>query len=242
MTYLAGILKSECVTLEYPEALYAKSQAAACLMKQAVPQYDSYVKRINDIESHEAVKRQEAAIAIAETEADAMLENAQVQGRAEGFDEGARLGMEECEKLTGEQLALIDTQLRKNLNKITAESRKNCESLRNGQIESSLKLASEILYYELAQNESAFLKLFANAASHIAETENAVLKVGPRGYEIAVKHIGELEKSIEGLKKLEIRLTGDDDGLCVIETPYRSIDASIDTQLRKAARTLGVTE
>jgi flagellar biosynthesis/type III secretory pathway protein FliH len=235
--YLSGVLKREYVILEYPEVFHTQQAAAACLAQLETVQESptdntppALMQVPDEGYSLRSVKNQE----------EDLLNKARAEGWQEGFDEGYQIGMEESETLKKEKLQQINMELENKCKSLTSENQQSCEHLRDGQASRGLKYAAKILYYEIENNESAFLRLFENAASHITETDSAILKVGPRGYEIALRHAKELEKSIHGVKKFEIQLIGSNNGLCIIETSCGSLDASIDTQLKKAARTIGV--
>ena len=175
-----------------------------------------------------------------ENEVRSILDTASESGYAEGFEEGQTLSRKDMGPKVEEEIRQISKQTEEACRLMREENSRKCEALEAGQLRLALRLTAKILYSELKNNEDAFLQLFCHAASHIDEADSAVLKTGPLGYEAAQRHTEELQQCIRGVRKFEIKQTGINNGLCVIETPYGSVDASIDTQLGKAADALGI--
>jgi flagellar assembly protein FliH len=230
---LSKVFKSRYVIVECPPAQSAASQAAASAA------------------AHPASLKKEPSAGnaagpltgrSAQEEAKKLLDQAKISGRVDGFEEGYKLGIAESAARMNNELFEIRQELENACEAARLKNTQACMELKNGQPALAMRLAAKILRHEVNNNEKAFLNLFENAASHIAQTDSAVLKAGPQGYETAVRLEKELEKSINGVKTFEIKLFGRDNGLCIIETPYGSIDASVDTQLEKAARTMGLEE
>jgi flagellar assembly protein FliH len=236
MIFLSNVLKNENIFLDLPEMIYAESlvAASAAVLSPAWGEASGSKGTVAAEVFNEATAMRRST----DIEAKSIFEQASAGGWAKGLDEGFQLGMDESFSRTGVRLKQIDTDLEKECGRIRAENKETCMQLGNGIIPLGLRLAVVIIYSELKDDENAFINLFKNAASHILETDSAVLNVGPRGYDIATRHAKEFEASIKGVKKFAIKLSGSNNGLCVIETPFGSIDASADTQLEKAARTL----
>lgn len=168
--------------------------------------------------------------------ADAMINSAKNEGFKKGYDEGFRLGYSEASRKAAnekqplvEALGQYEKRLAEYLNKPVA-----AEDF----VEDALALAKKIISIELRKNDDAVLGLYKKGAAHIRNVDKATLKVGPRGYKVATENIKKFESAIDGLEELKVTLEGDDDGLCVLETPLGSVDASAGVQFERAKRIL----
>lgn len=170
----------------------------------------------------------------ARASAEAMVNSAKKEGFKKGYDEGFRQGFSEGSRAAiNEKQPLIEelSQYRQRLSEYY-----NKPVAADDFIEDALELAKSIIATELKKNDDAFYGLYKKAALHINNTDKAVLKVGPRGYEAVSKNKSKFESAIDGLEELKITLEGDDDGLCVLETPLGNVDASVGAQFERAKK------
>lgn len=225
---MSRILKHECVIIGGP----------LTLGKEAPAQEDGNSAASGLSES--AVAEALAAFENAREQARLIIEQASERGLEAGYGEGRKVGLAEELKRDAKELEQIGSRLEAEIGAEQAAQHEACEKAEAAADALVFRLARRILHVALKQGDDAYLSLVAHAAHRVGETPQAVLKTGPRGYDIATRRRQEIEKGIQGLKKLEIRQEGEDDGLCVIETPYGNVDASIAVQLEKAAKTTGI--
>jgi flagellar assembly protein FliH len=170
----------------------------------------------------------------ARTEAQAAVRSAKGHGFSKGFNEGLSQGYSEGIRLSlEEKQPLIDT-LSLLSQRLSEYYGKPVE--KNAYINKAFELAERVISMELAKNDDAFFGLYRKAALHISNTDTANLKVGPRGYSVVHADKKKFENTIEGLNGLKTTLTGDNDGLCLLETPLGNIDASVGAQLSRAKK------
>jgi flagellar biosynthesis/type III secretory pathway protein FliH len=170
----------------------------------------------------------------AKAEARTVVENAKRQGLAEGHQEGFKCGYDEAVRCE------IDKK-RNIFNAVATCSQQYSDCCRSRAVDSealeaAFELARKIIEIELEENDDAYFKLYQKAALHISSSPKATLKTGPRGSKAAKAMNGKFEDAIDGLERLEVVLSGEDDGLCILETPFGSVDASVTAQLERAKR------
>ena len=172
----------------------------------------------------------------ARCDAQTLVDNAKKQGYEKGYTEACAEGYAESERQAALQMQPVADAI-----SCLSDTIADRFTLSKDQylfLEEALALTRCILYSELEKNDDAFYGQFRRAALHISNIDRATLKTGPRGYAIAQKDMKRLENAIEGLDSLDVVLAGDDDGLCVLETPLGTIDASLTSQLARARKIL----
>lgn len=183
----------------------------------------------------EASRQAQEIIERAREEAVSILENARNegfdQGRIEGFEQGVQQGAEQIRAFENEKIQ----ELQEFCSKYEEQLIQRLDSINTEALEFAFSLASKIIGVEIDRDDSAFLKLFEDAAAHIGEAETITLKVDEKCYGIATRCRDQMIKCISGLKKINIEQSGDAYGTCVLETPRGNVDSSVDTQLARAA-------
>ena len=192
--------------------------------------------------AREARKTAEDMVEKAREEARGRVADATARGRMQGFDEGLAAGTAAGDRETREKLDSLHRQTQEQYEKLCAEYRERERQAKDGTLRQAFELAGQILDIELHGDDRAYLGLVRMAAPHLEGARQAVLWAGPRGAEVAGRCREEIRKLLGDLPDLEIRLSGDDDGRCEIETPDGRVDAGIRTQLRQAVQALGLSE
>jgi flagellar biosynthesis/type III secretory pathway protein FliH len=165
----------------------------------------------------------------AQAEAEVTVNKSKEQGHAKGYEEGFKLAIEESvSRACEEKIPIIEaiSELEARFSNYCASKAGNSEY-----IECALQLAQKIIYIELAKNDEAFFHLYQKAAMHIGNAEKATLKTGPRGYALTQAEREKFEGEIDGIGEFVFTLEGEDDGLCVLETPLGNVDASVGAQI-----------
>jgi flagellar assembly protein FliH len=97
-----------------------------------------------------------------------------------------------------------------------------------------LDVAKKVIGTEINSNRENILYLIKQAFEKCSNKENVILKVSPEDYEFVCDNKDRLLSMIEGIGELEIKK---DSSLkvygCIVETPLGSIDASLQTKLKK---------
>lgn len=202
-------------------------------------------KEENEYKAHETVEDAESVlknsisksrdiVSMAQRKVEQAVENAKKHGYEKGYKEGYNDGVSEGVNFEiKEKQPIIDV--------FSVFSKRLAEFYNNSShdynyTDSAFELAQRIILMELVKNDDAFYGLYKKAALHISNVEKAELKAGPRGYAIVQADKKKFEDAIEGLSELKITKQGDDDGLCILETPLGNIDASVGAQLRRAKK------
>jgi len=107
-------------------------------------------------------------------------------------------------------------------------------SIESDAINIVLDVAKKVIGNEIAQDKESILSMIRQAFEKCSNKENAVLRVSPDDYEFVQENKDRLLSMIEGIGGLEIKK---DPSLkafgCIVETPVGSIDASLQTKLKK---------
>lgn len=186
--------------------------------------------------------RPEKIVAAARREAQETCRRAAARGRQDGLKAGGEAAEAEGLRQLQARLQTLAEKTRVDGERLTADYRGQAETARKGLTEQAFRLARKIVETELHRDDSLFLGLVRTAAAHLGKPDHLVLHAGPLGMTAARHYRMELEKLFGGSDRYEVCLSGHDDGLCVIETPEGSVDAGVETQLRRAARLLGLPD
>lgn len=172
-----------------------------------------------------AARQQASEIA---SEAAAAAEQLKRESYDEGYRHGYRDGLEQVRQA-------IDDASSRAQGIITAGEQQAAEALvaaERQMVEIALAVSRKILASEIEENPSAVLSLVRAALAKVSDQEQITIRVSPQNLD-AVKQIKpELQSSLGRDGALNIVA---DDGLksgdCVVDTPYGSVDARIDTQM-----------
>jgi flagellar biosynthesis/type III secretory pathway protein FliH len=172
-------------------------------------------------------------------EAILIVNKAEEQGRIEGIKAGYDHAYSESLLTSDEAVGQIMNGFYKECDNLKEEYSAKGQNAEEGAIAVAMNYANIFTDIVLHSGDEPFIKLFENAASHINEAGVTVLKAGPLGCEIANRHIEYFKSCLIELTSFEIRQVGTDDGLCILATPFGSIDTSVGTQLQKAVQIIG---
>jgi flagellar assembly protein FliH len=170
----------------------------------------------------------------AKSEAQFTVSEAKEQGISKGYENGLALGVEEAIRAEEEKKRAFFNaflELEANIANCYQKHLSDSEFL-----EVAFELAQKIINIEIEKNDDSYFCLYRKAAVHISNAEKVTLKAGPRGYQVAQSMREEFEDAIDGLERIDIVLSGNDNGLCVLETPLGNVDSSVEAQLQRAKK------
>ncbi len=186
---------------------------------------------------------QEAALIIKEAgyEAERLMEEAQRQAEEHravveqeawqtGYDEGYKAGYAEAQGQYEDLLKeaeLIRDSAKNDYASVLAD-------IEGDAIEMILDIAKNVIGVEISFNKEDILYLVKQAFEKCSNRENILLKVSPEDFDYVSANKQRLISMVDGLGELEIK----NDlslkvGACIVETRYGSIDAGVQTKLRK---------
>ncbi len=173
-----------------------------------------------------------AMIAAAGEEADSVRREAYDEGYRHGYDEGlARgeaAGMEQARGAIDDAAAQAD--------RILALARQQAdEALAAAErqiVELSLAVAAKVLAREVAEDPAVILPIVKAALAKVEDQERITIRVHPDCYELVLAARPDLQASLT--RANNVAVTADSAlkaGDCIVETPFGTVDARIDTQL-----------
>lgn len=194
--------------------------------------FSHYEMRVSERAVNHTLNKSRDIINLSNEEAQRIINKAKEQGYSQGYEEGFKKGSEDAIHSEFENKQPV-------IQNISAYGQKISEYYSNksadiGSLEKVFELAEKIISIEIAKNGEAIYNLYNKAALHIGRAESATLKLGPHGCEYAKENSQRFKSAIDGLQKLDIVLTGEDDGFCVLETPVGNVDASVKVQMKRA--------
>ncbi|WP_162297825.1 flagellar assembly protein FliH [Halalkalibacillus sediminis] len=153
----------------------------------------------------------------------------------EGYEKGFQKGMNEAET-TYENLL-------QEANDLVDETKTFYFEKLSGAEEDILKLAlnsaNKIVQQRLEEDESSFVEIIKHAVQEVMNHSEISVYVNPDSYQFVLKHQDSIEQIIPGHGKLWIYPKRDlPEYGCLIESPYGTIDASVDTQLKELEKQL----
>jgi len=157
-----------------------------------------------------------------------MIEQLRREGRDEGYQQGYREGLEQARQ------AIEDATIRAQHIVVTGEQTANQSLLaaEEQMVEIAMAVARKIIGRELIEHNASVIPLVRIALNKVQDQEKITIRVGPDNYEEVVQSKSEI---LSGMAQSVVLSIINDDGFkhgdCVVETPYGTIDARIDTQL-----------
>lgn len=101
-------------------------------------------------------------------------------------------------------------------------------------VDTVMEVARKVIGVEISFNKDDVLYLVKQAFEKCANKENIALRVSPDDYDYICDNKERLLSMVEGVGELEIKKdTRMKEGACIVETPYGSIDAGVQTKLKK---------
>jgi len=87
---------------------------------------------------------------------------------------------------------------------------------------------------EISTNKEVILSLIKQAFEKCSSKENVVLKVSNEDYEYVCANKDVIMGQVEGIGELDIKKDSSlKAGGCIVETPYGTIDAGMETKFKK---------
>jgi len=183
--------------------------------------------------------REDAALIIKEAQFEVirLMENAEqeihqnsIQVEAEARNKGYEEGLNESRKQYEDLIR--EAEFIKENAKI--EYKEVLAGIEADVVETILDVARKVIGTEIIFNKEDILYLVKQAFEKCANKDNVVLKVSADDYEFLVNNRDRLHSMIEGLGEIEIKKDSSmKAGSCILETRFGSIDAGVDTRLKR---------
>ncbi|HOM03253.1 MAG TPA: FliH/SctL family protein [Acetivibrio sp.] len=216
-------------------------------IKEPEVDFDSCVNEKSEIlnkkiENEKAIlerahKEAEEIIRQAELEAAKILEDAREKGfqlmaeieedsRQKGFEKGYEEAKMQYEDLLQEAELIRENALK--------EYREMLQGIEKDALNVIIDISKKVIGTEISMNKDRLLEMIAQAFERCSNRENITLKVSSADYDFIVENKDRILSMVEGIGQLDIvkdqalKL-----GALILETPYGSVDAGMDTKLKK---------
>lgn len=160
------------------------------------------------------------------------------QGYAEGLEKGFAEAFKKFQEEGASRLGKLDSFLRE------AESARGDVFRANERflIDLIYRIGRMVLLRELSADRQYLLRLARDLIERIGVRENITIRINPQEKETIGMLKEGLEASLGTLKNLNIETSAQvREGGCMIETEWNAIDASVETQLKAIAASLGAS-
>ncbi len=173
-----------------------------------------------------------AVVAAANDDAAKLRREAYDEGYEKGFAEGQARG----EAAGLEQARGAIAAAAEQASQIVALARQQAdESFRAAErqvVELALAVASKVLAREMAENPTVILPIVKAALDKVQDQEQITIRVNPECYELVLAARSELQAGLARAGSVAVLADAAlKSGDCIVETPYGTVDARIDTQL-----------
>ncbi|WP_338054502.1 flagellar assembly protein FliH [Thalassobacillus pellis] len=166
-----------------------------------------------------------------ESEKKALVRQAEETGFSEGLKNGQKQGFEEYRENISKSRTIID-KAKEDYRQIVASSEEMILDL-------SIEAARKILKHYINEKKENFLFLVKAVLKEVQQQPEIMIYVHPDKYDLLLTQKEELENCITAKSELLIYAKDDVDPLhCMIETPFGSMNASVDEQLLEIRRKL----
>jgi len=171
-----------------------------------------------------ARKQADEIIRQAELEAAKILEEA--KEKQKGFEKGYEEAKSQYEDLIQEAELIRENALK--------EYQETLQSIEKDALNIILDISRKVIGTEISMNKEKLLEMIAQAFERCSNRENITLKVSSADYDFIIENKDRILSMVEGIGQLEIvkdqalKL-----GALILETPYGSVDAGMDTKLKK---------
>jgi flagellar assembly protein FliH len=181
-----------------------------------------------------AAAREKAAavVAAADEEAAKLRQKAYDEGFESGFAEGQARG----EAAGLEQAKDAITAAAERAAKLLAMAQEQAdEAFANAErqvVELALAVAGKILARQVVENPTVVLPIIKTALDRVQDQEQITIRVHPECFELVLAARPELQAGLARASTLNVAADAAlKAGDCIIETPYGTVDARIDTQM-----------
>ncbi len=168
----------------------------------------------------ESKKIFDEAMAKVEEEREIVLE----QAKKNGFEEGYNQALCQCEDIIQEAGMLKQQALE--------ESRVYLNNIQDEVVSVILDVARKVVGFEVSFNKEDILYIVRDAFESCLHKNHVVLRVSEDDYDYISKSRDKLMAMIQGIGEIEIKVDYSlEPGSCLMETPYGSVDGSVNTRL-----------
>jgi len=162
----------------------------------------------------------------AESEADLMRKAAEKEARQKGYNEGLEQARKQYEDML-EEAELIRENAKTEYGEVLS-------GIETDVVNMILDISKKVIGREISENKDSILSIVRQAFEKCANRDSVVVKVSPGDYDFLEDNRDRLDVLAEWAGEFDIKKdpalkTGD----CIVETPYGSIDAGVNTKMRK---------
>ena len=206
------------------------------LEKEAAEAEEDNSENYEDI-IQKAKEEAEAIIEEAELEAQRILESAEIEAfnrkqsiEDESRQKGFETGYEEAKSMYEDLLSEAEFVKEH-------ASVEYCEimaGIEKDALELIMNIAEKVIGEEISLNKENIISIVGQALEKCSNREEIAVKVSVQDYDFLVDNKEKLLSMVDGIENLEIKRDHSlKPGDCLVETPYGSIDAGVQTKLRK---------
>ena len=194
-------------------------------------------REITEEMKKKAMEEADLVIKEAEYEAQRIIENTEIEieerrlaveeeAKQKGYEDGFNEAKKQYEDLIQEAEFVREHA--------KAEYKEVLESIESDTVNVIIDIAKKVIGSELSLNKENILFLVKQAFEKCTNKENIVLKVGAEDYDFLSESRDRLLSMVEGIGGLEIKKDSSlKAGVFIVETQYGSIDAGVQTKLKK---------
>lgn len=153
------------------------------------------------------------------------------EGYQEGYSEGIRSGKSQAENEMRQEINVAHEKAEKILNRANQKYKESIVEAEQEIIRISLAVAKKILAREIEYNPMVVLPIVKAAIEKVRDQQQVVVRVNPDDFELVTQAKRDLQRILG--RENAISIVDDhtiDPGGCIVDTPYGTVDASIDSQ------------
>lgn len=185
----------------------------------------------------------ERCLSEAAIQADKLKQQAYEIGYQEGFaagqQEGLQAGSQEAESTMQQLLIDAENKARHIIACADQEYKESIISAERQIVELALAIAGKVLARELEENPMVILPIVKAALAKVCDQEQIVVRVSPEDFELVIHAKRDLQIMVGRENALSIISDHTVNcGGCVIDTPYGTVDARLDTQFDAVKKAL----
>lgn len=158
-------------------------------------------------------------------------EAGQQEGHQTGYDEGIRQGKEQAADDMRDEIERAVEKAQQIIAAAQQEYQESVVAAEREIVEIALGVARKILAREIEENPTVVLPIVRAALEKVRDQEQMVIRVNPADFDLVIQAKRDLQMMIG--RENAISVIHDhtvSPGGCMIDTPYGTVDASIDSQ------------
>ncbi|MFZ5987441.1 MAG: FliH/SctL family protein [Bacillota bacterium] len=196
----------------------ANSVTAEEILENAREEADSIIK--------EAQLEADRILDIAKSEADQLKLSVFEEAKQQGFEKGYEEAKMQYEDLL-QEAEFVKEHAKQEYQEVL-------NSIENDAVNVILDIARKVIGNEISLNKESLLEMVRQAFERCSNKEDITIKVSSQDYDYIVENRDKILSMAEGIGKLDIKKDPSlKVGACIIETPYGSVDAGVQTKLKK---------